>query len=230
MRPGAAFGRYLGYYALAMIGGAAFFSLQYLPGVHGKEMVGSSVLFFLYFAIQFTYWHTGRKQEHEIAARLPDRAPESARTPNLKLLGGWYLASTAIALPGGAAIAVTMFFVLPEARTYAWSWLALLVLSAICTAVILTGILNGPAVAEDSASLAIDDLLRARDAYGVAPPFVALPLLLDFMEGRQPAAFTPWMIAYTVLSVGTLLIAVLRLRLRKLPPGYYGIPATPLDA
>ncbi|MEC3973894.1 hypothetical protein [Amycolatopsis sp. H20-H5] len=156
------------------------------------------------------------------------RITRTDRSSPLKLLGGWYLASIAVTFPGGAALAVAIFVTDPNpgARTYAWSWFGLLALSAICTGTVLNSVLNAPTVAENDASLAVDELLRIRDADEAAPAMYTLPLLWDFLldDGRPPVGFTAPLIGYIVLSLGLFAVAHLRHERRTLPPGNYGTP------
>jgi hypothetical protein len=106
-----------------------------------------------------------------------------------------------------------------------------LALGAVCFAVVLTGILRAPALAEDEGSLAVDYALRIEDAYIAMPAIFAMPVLVDLVTtNRQPHEFTMWLVVYVALAVGTQLIGwvVHWRRYRTLPPGYYGAPVPPV--
>jgi hypothetical protein len=210
---------------VGFLGSFAYLSLQYLPNVRGAEMTESKIVYFLGCSLQLATWTTIRRRD-----RLVDWARRPVESSRLKLLGGWYIASAIITFAGGATLAVTMY-VTTQAQTYAWSWLGVLSLSAICFAVILIDVLRRPVLAEDAASLAVDDILRFEDAHIAMPAFFAAPVLFDLLTtNRQPHEFTLWLVLYVALAIGTQLIGWLvhRHRHRTLPPGYYGAPAVPV--
>lgn len=208
-------GRKAGILALSLVCGVAYQFLQELPGVRGVEMTAVAVVYFLAIGVQAGAWFVPRRRERGL--------PRMERSSGPMLLGGWYLASALVTFGGGFVLCVAMYLLTP-ARTYAWSWFGLLVVSGVWSAVILARVLRAPAVAEDEGSLAVDKLLRIEDAYVVMPAQFAVLVLVDLLLGnRQPPEFTGWLIAYAALAVATQTIGGLRyLHRRTLPPGHYG--------
>jgi hypothetical protein len=210
---------------VGVVGAIGYQCLQYLPDVRGVEMTESKIPYFLIGSAQLATWFAVRRRD-----RLTDWARRPAGSARWKLLGGWYLMSVVITFAGGAALGVAMY-VTTSARTYAWSWLGALGVGAVCFAVILTDIVRRPALAEDTASLAVDDILRVEDAHVAMPALFAVPVLLDLLTThRQPHEFTLWLAVYAALAAGTQLAGRLahRRRHRTLPLGYYGSPAMPV--
>ncbi len=215
----------LRYYAifavLAVVGAIGYQMLQELPNVRGKDMTESISVFFIYVALQLSMWCTFRQLDRRTVIRLELEVMTPPRPPWWKVLGGWYLAGVALTFGGGAALGIAMFVTTPN-RTYAWSWLGLLAIGAVSTAIVLAGVLRAPPVADDEASTAVDHLVRAENADAAFPAMFALPVLLDLLfENRQPHSFTWLMAGYVVLSFGVQLVAFLVHRYRKLPPGQY---------
>lgn len=207
---------YLIFMPLAVVGMVAYLALR------SGQMTVSGPLYFTLFAQQLAIWWLGRTQERAVGKRL---AVHNTR-PRRKVLDRWTLTAVSITFGGGALLAITMFLTTPSARTYAWSWLGLLAIGAICTAVVLRSVQRAPAIADDEASAAVDELLHTEYADSAMPVLYAIPAPLDLLyENRQPQAFTWLLVAYVVLSVGVQAVAVLRRRRRKLPPGNYGLPA-----
>jgi len=102
---------------------------------------------------------------------------------------------------------VTIFVTTPF-RTYAWSWLGLLALGGVVTAVVLTGILRRPVIAEDETSLTVDAAVRLQDLRIAMPAGYAVPVVFDPMTGNaQPPGYAPWLIGYAALAVVTQAVA-----------------------
>ena len=116
-------------------------------------------------------------------------------------------------------------YVTTPARTYAWSLLGLLAISALCTAVVLTSVLRAPVIADDEATRAVDDLVRAENADLAFPAVFSVPLVFDFFKSNQPLGFTSLLIGYLLLSLGLQIVAVVLHSRRALPPGNYGLRA-----
>ena len=213
---------YLIFMPLAVAGTVGYLALQKLLGVQSVRMTESTPLYFVFCALQLVGWRLGRLQERAVGKRL---AVRSTSRPWREVLGGWYLAALSITFGGGALLGIAMVVTTSSARTYAWSWLGLLAIGAICTAVILRSVLRAPAVADDEASSIVDELLHTEYADATLPAMYTMPVLLDLLlENRQPHAFTGLLVAYAVLSVGVQTVGVLRHRRRALPPGNYGQP------
>ncbi|KDN17583.1 hypothetical protein DV20_35230 [Amycolatopsis rifamycinica] len=214
--------------ALVAIGGAvAYQCLQYLPGVRGVEMTESKLLYFLTAGMQLAHWCPVWRRDRRAVDLLGDRRLNRPRPSWRATLDGWYLASAAVTFAGGAALGITMFAATPY-RTYAWSWLGLLVLGAVVSAVIVTGVVRRPVIAEDEPSAAVDAMLRRYDlAYGL-PSLYALPVLTDLITThRQPPGFAPWLIGYAVLVLALQIAGAFAARRRPHPPlpdGDYGVP------
>jgi hypothetical protein len=195
----------------------------------------SGVAYFIYFGIQLALWDGIRQRERKLGASVPSR---SSAEPWRQVLGGWYLAALVAAFGGGVALAVTVYFTTP-ARTYAVSWLGLLVLSALCCGWILTGVLRGPVFGEAPESLAVQRALRTERIYLAMPAFVVFPIAMELVllpDYRPPAEVTPWLVRYiAVVVVLQTISGILHWRRqRRLPPGHYGRPlpsdpGTPVD-
>jgi hypothetical protein len=218
--------RYFVYMLLAYGVGTAYASL------FGAGATQSWPVYFFCFAMSLSSWDTVRLRERDFQ---DDVAAPHPPDPWWRVLGGWYLASLVVVFGGGVALAVTLYFTTAD-RTYALSWLGLLVLSAVVTGFVLVGLLRRPLLAEDTASLAVARALRAEAVYAVSPAMVVIPLVLDFLLHRVPAGFTPWLGAYfaavVVLQVVSCFVNLRRHR--TLPPGHYGTPpvqdpGTPVD-
>lgn len=207
---------YLIFAPLIVVGTFAYLSLR------GGQMTVSGPVYFVFFAQQLAIWRLCRTQERAVGKRLAVRRARRRR----EVLDGWTLATVSITFGGGALLGIAMFLTIPSAWTYAWSWLGLLAIGAICTAVVLRSAQCAPAVADDEASAAVDELIHTEYADSAMPAIYAIPVPLDLLyENRQPQAFTWLVVAYAVLSLGVQAVAVLRRRRRKLPPGNYGLPA-----
>lgn len=202
---------------LAICGAVGYQALQYLPNVRGKDMTESNALYFVYMALQFTTWLTGRKQDRRALQRLSLPATSFPRRSSWQVLGGWFIAGTVTTFGGGAALGVAMYLT-TSARTYAWSWLGLLALSAIATTVTVNGVLRAPTIAEDEGSLAVDELVRTENAFALFPAMFAIPVLFDLIsDNRQPHTFTWLLVGYAALSVGLQTVGIILNRRRRLP-------------
>ncbi|MEV6646140.1 hypothetical protein [Amycolatopsis sp. NPDC051371] len=218
--------RQAGIVLAAVACGVGYQCLQYLPGVRGVEMTESKILYFISFGFQGALWFALRRRDREAVAVLGTRALDRPRPPWRELVNGWYLAAAMVTFAGGAALGATMFFA-TEYRTYAWSWLGVLGLAAALFAMVVTGVVRRPVIAEDEASLAVDAVLRKEDLNVVAPSMYAFPVLLDLVTThRQPPGFTSWLLGYVLLAVGIQVIGALVHQRRRpaLPDGHYGEP------
>ncbi|MEV6827404.1 hypothetical protein [Amycolatopsis sp. NPDC051102] len=188
----------------AVAANVGYASLDYLPGVRGAELTDSAFVFFVVIALELVNWRAVRLRDRQALASLGTRAIERPPGPGL---GAWDVAALLITFAGGAALGVTIFVTTPF-RAYAWSWLGLLALGGVVTAVILTGVLRRPVIAEDGTSLAVDSAVRIQDLQLAMPAAYAVPVLVDpITEHAQPPAYTPWLIGYAVLAVATQAVA-----------------------
>jgi hypothetical protein len=188
-----------------MAANVGYLCLEFLPGVRGEELTESAYLFFLMIVFGLSSWVPVRVRDRQARALLGTRAIE--RPPGAGM-GGWDIAALLVTFGGGAALAVTIFVTTPF-RTYAWSWFGLLALGGVVTAVILTGILRRPVIAEDETSLAVDAAVRIEDLLIAMPAVYAVPVLFDPMtDNAQPPGYTPWLIGYAALAVATQAVAV----------------------
>ncbi|MDQ7806245.1 hypothetical protein Q5425_21080 [Amycolatopsis sp. A133] len=173
--------------------------VRLLPGVRGAELTENAYMYYIVIAFQLMAW---------LPVRVRDRqALASAGTPALERppgtgLGGWDIATLLITFAGGAALGGTMFVTTPF-RAYAASWLGLLAIGGAVAAVILTGTLRRPVIAEDETSRAVDAALRIQDPLFALPAVYTLPVLFDALDHVQPPGFTPWLIGYAALAVAT---------------------------
>ncbi|WP_326944435.1 hypothetical protein OG439_32000 [Amycolatopsis sp. NBC_01307] len=205
--------------AVAVVAGGV---LQFLALWLHTPMGG--VVFAAYAGVVVLVWLPVRWADRRAAALLGDRRLDVPRPPWRESLDGWYLASVLITFGGGALLAVAMC-VTTSAWVWAVGWLGMLAIGALVVAVVLTGVLRRPVLAEDETSLMIDAVVRAEDPYITLPALFALPVLFDpLTTGRQPHEFTPWLVGYVVLAFATLLVGRYRqYRRRTLPAGTYGV-------
>lgn len=156
-------------------------------------------------------------RREELAERLASTDTPPALREAARQVGGLYLAATAITFIGGAALCAAAIVVAPSFDAFAQTFA--LAAGAGATAAIVGRILRAPVIAEDPASLAVDGLLRAQDAYRYAPSalfgLVAMPLSV-------PGPLEWFALAYLVVVLGLQLTGWLVTRRRKLPPGFYG--------
>ncbi|WIY05740.1 hypothetical protein QRX60_18530 [Amycolatopsis mongoliensis] len=194
----------LGYVAAT----TGFLSLAFLPGVHGAELVDSSYVFFLLIDQHLGYWLPARVRDRQALARFGTLGGP----PRTEVIG-WFLAVPLVTFGGGAALAVTIFATTPF-RTYAGSWLLLLVLGAAVTAAMVTDVFRRPVIAEDATSRAVDTALRLHDLLVAMPGIYAVPVLVDPLVGHaQPPEWRPWLVGYAVLAVATqVVVGVLQWR------------------
>ncbi|WP_410620508.1 hypothetical protein [Amycolatopsis sp. cmx-8-4] len=180
--------------------------------------------FAAYAGVVVLVWLPVRWADRRAAAWLGDRRLDVPRPPWRESLDGWYLASVLITFGGGALLAVAMC-VTTSAWVWAVGWLGMLAIGAAVTAVVLTGVLRRPVLAEDETSLMIDAVVRTEDPYITMPALFAFPVLFDVLtSGRQPHEFTPWLVGYVILALVTLLVGRYRqYRRRLLPAGTYGV-------
>ncbi|MFJ1766826.1 hypothetical protein ACIOD2_41310 [Amycolatopsis sp. NPDC088138] len=220
-------------YVAALACGIGYQCLQYLPGVRGVEMTESKILYFILFGLQGAIWFALRRRDRQAAAALGGRALDRPRPPWRAVTDGWYLASAVVTFAGGAALGLTMYFATGY-RTYAWSWLGVLGLSAVVFVAAFAGVVRRPVIAEDEPSLAIDALLRTEDLYAASPSMYAFPILLDLLTThRQPPGFAPWLAGYAALAIALQAVGAIIHRRRRtaLPDGDYGRPLpAPLHA
>ncbi|MDT7796596.1 MAG: hypothetical protein QOI78_29 [Actinomycetota bacterium] len=208
-------------YAVVAVAAAGLYSLAF-----GREMTESGVAYFICFALGLSFADGIRLRERELREDVPSaHAPDPWR----RVLGGWYLASLVVAFGGGVALAGTMYFT-TAARTYAVSWLGLLVLSALVTGWVLAGLLRRPLAAEDAASLAVARAMRTEQLAAATPVLAVFPVITGLLLGNhQPPALTPWLVGHIVAVVVLQVVScfVNQRRHRTLPPGHYGTPPVP---
>jgi hypothetical protein len=197
------------------------------PVLFAFEGIQSGNAYFIAFGIQLAIWDGVRRRERKLGASVPSR---SRAEPWWRVLGSWYLIAFVAAFGGGIALAVAMYFT-TAARTYAVSWLGLLVLGALSSGWMLTSVLRGPVLGEDPESLAVQRALRTERIYFAMPWFVVFPIVMELLlpGSRLPAEFTPWLVRYiAVVVVLQAISGVLHWRRqRRLPPGHYGTPLLP---
>jgi len=188
-------------FVLNVVLGAGLFGylfLRLLPGVEGADLPDGGYIFFVVAATCLTIRLHIRAGDRRAADWLGDRRlhrpPPSARS----VLNGWYLASLLVTFGGGAVLAVVMA---AGGSLWAVFWLALLAFGAAVDAVILTGILRRPVLAEDEGSLAVDAVTRLQDVHLLMPSAFAVPVLAGLPFGDLPGE--PWLIGYVVLAVAT---------------------------
>ncbi|MFJ9780926.1 hypothetical protein ACIRSS_15160 [Amycolatopsis sp. NPDC101161] len=205
-------------FLLFMVPGlAAAFGYQLAFG----RALGSRTLYFVYFAMQLAMWSGIRSRQRRLA-KTTHPWPGATREPWPRVLGGWFTAAVVLAYGGGVVLALSMAFTTPG-RTYGLSLLGLLGLSALCQAVVLTGFLRAPALAEEPTSLAVHRALLAENIHVAAPAMVAVPPIVDTVFAEEPPGYGPLLLAYAAVVIVAELVAYVRGR-RPLPPGHYGDP------
>jgi hypothetical protein len=206
--------------ALLCVAIAAYPFLMLLPSVDRPDLPEGGFVFFIAAMVLLTTWLHVRAGDRQAAAKLGDRRLDRPRPPWREVLGGWYPATLAVTFGGGAVLGIVLA---ATGSRWALFWLALLALGAIVAAVILTGVLRRPVLAEDDGSLAVDVVTRFEDVRLVMPSLFAVPVVADLVFTELPGK--PWLIGYVVLAVGTNVIAWVaqRRRIPALPAdGYYG--------
>jgi hypothetical protein len=205
----------------ALVAAVCSFAYRFVPGI---DLPTIGYLYFYLILTGLPLLLAMRRGERPVRW-----AARPAGSSKLKLLGGWYLTSVAITFLGGAVLGVLMYLDSsnPPDRNYVRGWLGLLALGFLSVAVVVISVVRGPELAEDDASLAVDDALRTAEAYLIVPALFAVLVPVDFMfDDRQPPGFAIWLVAYAVLAFGTQSAGFVahRRRYRSLPPGYYGAP------
>ncbi|WP_410669470.1 hypothetical protein [Amycolatopsis sp. cmx-4-68] len=197
--------------------GLAFLPL--LPGVAMSDVPEGRLTVVMFAVVLLANRLPIRWADRRAAAWLGDRRLDRPRPSWRAVLNGWYLASLVVTFGGGAALGVAMAV---SGSVWAVLWLGLLAAAAAVVGVVLAGVLRRPVLAEDEGSLAVDAATRSGDVLLVLPSMFALPVVADLATtNRQPHEFTPWLIGYVVLAVGTQVIGVVVHRRRR--------PALPVD-
>jgi hypothetical protein len=194
--------------------------LRLLPGVEGADLPVGGYIFFTVAAVQLTLWLHIRAGDRQAAAWLGDRRLHRSPPSGRSVLNGWYLTSLVVTFGGGATLAATTA---DDGSLWAVFWLGLLAFGAVVEAVVLTGILTRPVLAEDEGSLAVDVVTRLEDVHLLMPSSYAIPLLGEVVYDDRPGE--PWFIGYVVLAVATHVAGWFTQRRRRpaLPAdGHYG--------
>jgi hypothetical protein len=197
--------------------------LRLLPGMERADPPVDGFLPLLIALISTTAWLHRRAGDRRAAVQLGARRLDRPRPPWREVVGGWYPASLAITFGGGAVLGIALA---AGGSRWAVVWLALLAVGAVVDAVILTGVLRRPVLAEDEGSLAIDVVTRLEDVHLAMPSFFAVPVIADVVFEDPPGK--PWLAGYVVLAVATHVVAwfAQRRRVPALPAeGHYGVPA-----
>ncbi|VVJ15452.1 Uncharacterised protein [Amycolatopsis camponoti] len=181
-------------------------------------------------AYQVVRWRHAQRRE-QVAERWAGTSPPPLNA-TAKLVGGWYLASTAVTFVGGAALCAAAFMTEPAVPTRYPAAIAVaahtfaLAAGAGATALVLGRVLRAPVIAEDAASHLVDGLLRAEDAYRFASPapYVLVVASLPVVDWLEPGPLEWFALAYLVVVLGLQLTGwlLVRRRYRRLPPGFYG--------
>lgn len=204
------------------------------PGIHAPrqlELLRPLLFGVVLAALLVLRWRQVQSRD-ELAEHLAD---SGAGTPPpwgaaARQVGWCYLAATAITFGGGAVLCAVQFLAEPVAPLDAGARTLGLAAGAGATALVLGRVLRAPVIAEDTASRAVDGVLRAQDACRFAPSalyFVAVwPAGMDLSHLGAQGWFA---LSYLVLAAGTQLAGWLSFRrwFRRLPAGYYGDTAPP---
>ncbi|MGW3959247.1 hypothetical protein ACWED2_05455 [Amycolatopsis sp. NPDC005003] len=184
-------------------------------------------------AFQVVRWRRTQSRE-QLAERLTGAGAPLPLRVAVKQVGWWYLSSTALTFGGGAALCAASFLSRPHFTWKHWYPPSVeigvhtfaLAVGAGATALVLGRALRAPVLAEDEASRAVDQVLRAEDVYRFAPcagyAVLALPVFVVDWAAPGPLGWSA--LAYLVTAVVLQLLgwAVVRHRYRRLPPGFYG--------
>ncbi|MFJ7212314.1 hypothetical protein [Amycolatopsis sp. NPDC098790] len=197
--------------------------LRLLPGVEGADLPAGWAVTFGAALFLTAMWLHRRAGDRRAALQLGTRRLDRPRPPWHEVVGGWYVTSLVVTFGGGAALGVA-----PAAAGSLWGvfWLGLLAIGAVVNAVILTGVIRRPVLAEDEGSLAVDVVTRLEDVRLALPSLFAAPVVVDLVAENPPGR--PWLIGYVVLAVATNVVALFAQRARTpaLPAeGCYGVPA-----
>ncbi|SEF27425.1 hypothetical protein SAMN05421837_103833 [Amycolatopsis pretoriensis] len=197
--------------------------LQLLPGVERADLPDAGFTTLTAVLVLSTVWLHRRAGDRRAAVQLGTRRLDRRPPPWPEVIGGWYVTSLAITFGGGAVLGIAL-----AAGGALWGvfWLGLVALGAVVEAVILTGVVRRPVLAEDEGSLAVDVVTRLEDVQLAMPSFFAVPVVADLLVEDPPGR--PWLIGYVVLAVATHVVAwfAQRARIPALPAeGVYGVPA-----
>lgn len=190
--------------------------------VFTEEIPGRIGLLFVVFAVLEVFRSREVRPRDAVAERWAGTGNPPPLREAARQVGWWYLAATAVTFVGGAALCAATIVVAPSFDVYAQTFA--LAVGAGVTAAIVGRILRAPVIAEDPASLAVDGLLRSRDAHRYAPSVVfalaAMPVtVVDLLE---PGPLGWSALAYLAVAIGTFVAGWSVTRRRKLPPGFYG--------
>ncbi|MGK3201227.1 hypothetical protein [Amycolatopsis sp. MEPSY49] len=197
--------------------------LQLLPGVERADLPAGGIATLTAVLVLSVAWLHRRAGDRRAAVQLGTRRLDRPTPPWREVVGGWYVTSLAITFGGGAVLGIALA---AAGSLWAVFWLALLAVGAVVEAVILTGVLRRPVLAEDDGSLAVDVVTRLEDVHLALPSFFAVPVVVDLVFENPPGR--PWLTGYVVLAVATHVVAwfAQRRRVPELPAsGDYGVPA-----
>ncbi|MGW5721985.1 hypothetical protein ACWEVP_37840 [Amycolatopsis sp. NPDC003865] len=197
--------------------------LRLLPEVEGADLPAGWVTTFMAALVLTTMWLHRRAGDRRAAVQLGTRRLDRPRPPWHEVVGGWYVTSLVVTFGGGAALGVAL---VAAGALWGVFWLGLLAVGAVVDAVILTGVIRRPVLAEDEGSLAVDVVTRLEDVHLAMPSLFAVPVVVDVVFENPPGR--PWLAGYVVLAVATHAVALFaqRRRVPALPAaGHYGEPA-----
>lgn len=201
------------------VGGYQF--LRLLPGVdHHSDLPDGGYWSLIAASVLLRAWLHIRAGDRRAAVQLGDRRLDRPRPPWRDVVNGWYLTTLLITFGGGAVLGIALA---ATGSVWALFWLGLLAFGAVVEAVILTGVLRRPVLADDEGSLAVDAVTRLEDVQLAMPSLFAVPVVGDLVFQDAPA--WPWLTGYVVLAVGTHVVAwfAQRRRVPSLPAdGHYG--------
>ncbi|SDY73093.1 hypothetical protein SAMN05421504_106542 [Amycolatopsis xylanica] len=165
-------------------------------------------------------WYAFSRMEQELAKVLPRRAASTSARSIPQILGGWFLVTLTVTFPGGLALGIVLTMRSSDGDQLRTSLLftGAVVLCALIYGSILIRTLRRPALAEDAASLAVDDLLRTEDIHRYVSPWVAAlgGLLVFNSQIATPLRLAAG--AYVALSLVPYAAALIQDRyFRKLP-------------
>ncbi|MEU8635687.1 hypothetical protein AB0C38_26275 [Amycolatopsis sp. NPDC048633] len=204
--------------AVIFIGIAGYQFLRLLPGVdRSSDLPDGGWWSLIAASVLLTAWLHLRAGDRRAAVQLGDRRLDRPRPPWREVVNGWYLTTLLITFGGGAALGIALA---ATGSVWALFWLGLLALGAVVDAVILTGVVRRPVLAEDEGSLAVDAVTRLEDVQLAMPSLFAVPVVADLVFRDAPA--WPWLTGYVVLAVATHVVVWFAQRRR--------VPALPADA
>jgi hypothetical protein len=203
--------------AVIFTGIAGYQFLRLLPGVDGGDLPDGGYWSLIGASVLLRAWFHFRAGDRRAAAQLGDRRLDRPRPPWREVVNGWYVTTLLITFGGGAVLGIALA---ATGSVWARFWLGLLALGAIVDAVILTGVVRRPVLAEDEGSLAVDAVTRLEDVQLAMPSLFAVPVVADLVFRDAPA--WPWLTGYVVLAVATHVVAWFAQRRR--------VPALPADA